>query len=63
MGEWLLPVGVSEKKKKKQDQPLGRAGGGHRLCFYQIPKPFNHLTFSESKENICSLRQQPHSAK
>lgn len=62
MGEWLLPVGVSEKKKKSKISPLA-GGGGHRLCFYQIPKPFNHLTFSESKENICSLRQLSHSAK
>lgn len=63
MGEWLLPVGVSGKKKK-QDQPLGGGGWGARAVLLPNPKTFQpHLTFSESKENICSLRQQSHSAK
>lgn len=59
MGEWLLPVGVSGKKKSKIS-PLAAGGGGHGLCFYQIPKPFNHTsllvkakkTFAPSDNNL-----------
>lgn len=44
------------QQKKKQDQPLEVGGWGMGCAFYQILKPFNQFTFSERKENICSLR-------